>query len=94
MHRVNKGGGLYAALHSMGVFGADAPSTLRAVATQGQLSPGQMLDRYGIKSAGVRQVLHDYLLERAPSLDHTTLRGLAVTLGRLFGRDLAPIPFS
>ena len=31
------------ALHSMGVFGADAPSTLRAFATQGQLSPEQML---------------------------------------------------
>ena len=64
------------------------PSTLRAFATQGQLSPQQMLDRYGIECAPVRQMLNEYLLERAPSLDHTTLRGLALTLGRLFWADL------
>ncbi|MFN2496918.1 MAG: tyrosine-type recombinase/integrase [Pseudonocardiaceae bacterium] len=88
MRRTNRGGGLYGVLHAMGVFGADAPSTLRAFATQGQLSPDQMLDLYGIESAPVRAVLHDYLLERAPSVDHTTLRSLAATLGRLFWRDL------
>ena len=64
------------------------PPPLRAFATQGQLSPEQMLDRYGIECAPVRQLLNEYLLERAPSLDHTTLRGLAATLGRLFWRDL------
>ncbi len=51
MRRTNRGAGLYGALHSMGVFGADPPSTLRAFATQGQLSPQQMLDRYGIECA-------------------------------------------
>jgi integrase len=88
MRRTNKGGGLYAALHTMGVFGPEAPATLRAFATQGQLSPEQMLDRYGIACEPVRQMLNEYLLERAPSVDHTTLRGLAATLGRLFWRDL------
>ena len=88
MRRTNRGAGLYDALHSMGVFGADAPSTLRAFATQGQLSPEQMLQRFGIEYEPVRHLLNDYLLERAPSLDHTTLRGLAATLGRLFWRDL------
>jgi hypothetical protein len=88
MRRTNRGAGLYGVLHAMGVFGADAPSTLRAFATQGQLSPDQMLDLYDIQSTPVRTVLHDYLLERAPSVDHTTLRGLAYTLGRLFWRDL------
>jgi len=88
MRRTNRGGGLYGALHSMGVLGADAPSTLRAFATQGQLSPEQMLQRFGIECVAVRQLLNEYLLERAPSLDHTTLRGLAATLGRLFWRDL------
>jgi len=86
--RTNRGGGLYGVLHSMGVFGADAPSTLRAFATQGQLSPDQMLDLYGIECADVRQLLHDYLLERAQAVDHTTLRSMAATLGRLFWRDL------
>ncbi|MGH3709896.1 MAG: hypothetical protein ACRDQ9_16325 [Pseudonocardiaceae bacterium] len=88
MRRTNKGGGLYAALHTMGVFGPEAPCTLRAFATQGQLSPEQMLDRYGIACQPVRQMLTEYLLERAPSVDHTTLRNLAATLGRLFWRDL------
>jgi hypothetical protein len=88
MRRTNRGTGLYAAPHSMGALGADTPSTLRAFATQGQLSPEQMLDRYGIECAAVRQLLNEYLLERAPALDHTTLRGLAATLGRLFWRDL------
>ncbi|HXT43720.1 MAG TPA: site-specific integrase [Pseudonocardiaceae bacterium] len=88
MRRTNKGGGLYAALHTMGVFGPEAPGTLRAFATQGQLSPEQMLDRYGIACEPVRQMLNEYLLERAPSVDHTTLRSLAATLGRLFWRDL------
>ncbi len=77
MRRTNRGAGLYGVLHAMGVLGADAPSTLRAFATQGQLSPDQMLDLYGIESVTVRAVLNDYLLERAPSVDHTTLRGLA-----------------
>jgi integrase len=88
MRRTNRGQGLYGALHSMGVFGVDAPSTLRAFATQGQLSPEQMLQRFGIENTAVRQLLNEYLLERAPSLDHGTLRGLASTLGRLFWRDL------
>jgi integrase len=88
MRRTNRGAGLYDALHSMGVFGAGAPSTLRAFATQGQLSPGQMLQRFGIECEPVRHLLNEYLLERAPSLDHATLRSLAATLGRLFWRDL------
>jgi Phage integrase family len=88
MRRTNRGSCLYATLHSMGVLGADAPSTLRAFATQGQLSTEQMLQRFGIQCDAVRRLLNDYLLERAPALDHTTLRSLAATLGRLFWRDL------
>ena len=80
--------GFYQLLHAMGVFGPDAPSTLRAFATQGQLSPEQMLDRYGIECRPVRDLLVAYLQERQPMLDHTSLRGLAFTLGGLFWRDL------
>ena len=46
--RNNNGLGFYQLLHQMGVFGPQAPSTLRAFATQGQLSPAQMLEPYGI----------------------------------------------
>jgi integrase len=86
--RKNKGLGFYEHLHSMGVLGPDAPSTRRAFATQGQLSPAQMLERYNITNGPVRELLHAYLLERQPMLDHTSLRSLAFTLGRLFWRDL------
>src|SRR6266511_1243234 len=86
--RKNKGLGFYQLLHQMGVFGPHAPSTLRAFATQGQLSPAQMLAPYGIQCAPIRELILAYLHERHPMLDHTTLRSLAFTLGRLFWRDL------
>ena len=84
----NKGLGFYELLHQMGVFGPRAPSTLRAFATQGQRSPTQLLDQYGIQCVPIRDLLRVYLQERQPTLDHTTLRNLAFTLGRLFWRDL------
>jgi Phage integrase family len=86
--RKNKGLGFYQLLHQMGVFGPKAPSTLRAFATQGQLSPAQMLEPYAIECAPIRDLLLAYLHERQPTLDHTSLRSLASTLGRLFWRDL------
>ena len=86
--RKNKGLGFYQLLHQMGVFGPHAPSTLRAFATQGQLSPAQMLEPYGIQCVPIRDLILAYLHERRPTLDHTTLRSLAFTLGRLFWRDL------
>ena len=86
--RANKGMGFYQLLHSMGVFGPHAPSTFRAFATTGRHSPAQLIDRYGLRCRPVRDVLVDYLAERAPMLDHTTLRDLAASLGGLFWRDL------
>jgi hypothetical protein len=78
----------YRLLHQMGVFGTGVPSTLRAFVTTGQLSPEQMLEPYGIECLPVRDLLVSYLRERQPVLDHTSLRSLAFTLGRLFWRDL------
>jgi hypothetical protein len=78
----------YRLLHQMDVFGPEAPSTLRAFVTTGQLSPEQMLEPYGIEFAPMRELLVAYLRERQPVLDHTSLRNLAFTLGRLFWRDL------
>jgi hypothetical protein len=77
MQRTNRGGGLCNALHSMGVFGADAPSTLRAFATRGQLSPGQMLQRFGIEHEAVRRLLNEYLLRArtVPGPHHTARPG-------------------
>ena len=71
-----------------GVFGPQAPSTIRAFGTSGQLSPAQLIDRYQLRCRPVSDVLVAYLAERAPMLDHTTLRELAFSLGALFWRDL------
>ena len=86
--RANKGMGFYQLLHTMGVFGPEAPSTIRAFGTIGQLSPAQLIDRYAITCRPVRDLLVAYLQERQPGLDHTTLRNLAFNLGCLFWRDL------
>jgi integrase len=86
--RTNKALGFYELLHTMGAFGSQAPSTLRAFGTCGQFSPAQLIDRYSISCRPVRDLLVAYLQERQPALDHDSLRNLAFTLGRLFWRDL------
>ncbi len=86
--RKNRGMGFYQLLHTMGVFEPQAPSTIRAFGTRGQLSPAQLIDRYAITSRPVRDLLIAYLQERQPMLDHTTLHNLAFSLGALFWRDL------
>jgi Phage integrase family len=86
--RANKAMSFYQLLHQMDVFGPEAPSTIRAFATGGQLSPAQLIDRYAIACRPVRDLLVAYLRERQPMLDHTTLRNLAFHLGGLFWRDL------
>jgi integrase-like protein len=86
--RRNAGMGFYQLLHAMGIFGPDAPSTMRAFATTGRLSPAQLIDRYGIECRPIRDLLVAYLQERQPMLDHTSLAGLAAALGGLFWRDL------
>jgi hypothetical protein len=78
----------YQVLHAAGFLPADAPATSRAFRTQGQLTPGQLTDRYGIECQPVRDLLVDYLRERQPRLDYNSLRHLAHALGRLFWRDL------
>ena len=86
--RRNAAMGFYQLLHTMGVFGPGAPSRMRAFTTKGQLSPAQLIDRYGIECRPVRDLLVAYLQERQPTLDHTSLASLAAALGGLFWRDL------
>ncbi|MBV8347140.1 MAG: hypothetical protein JOZ49_06265, partial [Mycolicibacterium sp.] len=80
----------YQLLHAMGAFPDAAPSTVRAVSgqAQGQITVEQMIDRYDIACRPVRDVLVDYLRERQPSLDFTSLRALSFGLGKLFWKDL------
>ncbi len=78
----------YQLLHAMGVFPASAPATMRAFGARGQLTAAQLIGRYGIECAPVRDLLVEYLRERQPAVDYSTLENLALSLGKLFWRDL------
>ena len=55
---------------------------------RGQPSCEQLIDRYRIACRPVRDVLVDYLRERQPSVDFSSLQRLAYLLGKLFWADL------
>jgi integrase len=78
----------YALLKDTGVLPAGAPSRLRALRVEGRRSIAQIVDGYGIECRPVRDLLVEYFSERAPELDHTSLRSIARNLCRLFWRDL------
>src|SRR5258705_10385696 len=75
-------------LRELGVFEDEAPQRLRAVRTAGQLSPAELVDRYRLQCRPVRDLLVDYLAERQPALDYTSLKGLAYYLAQRFWADL------
>ena len=78
----------YALLKDTGVLPASAPTRFRALRIEGRRSIQQIVDKYGIECLPVRDLLVEYFTERAPELDHTSLRHIADTIGRLFWRDL------
>jgi integrase-like protein len=78
----------YALLHRLGVFGADAPESLRAVRAMGQRTPEELIDRYGLSCRPIRNLLVDYLRERQPALDYASLKSLSYYLGKCFWQDL------
>lgn len=78
----------YQLLHSTGLFGPDAPASIRVFNTAGQRSAEQLVDRYRIACRPVRDLLVDYLHERETRLDHATMRSLSATLANVFWRDL------
>ena len=90
-HRIGGNGPyFYQLLHAIGVFPSDAPPTVRMLnpGYQGQLTAAQLIDRYDLAFRPVRDLLVDYLRERQPSLDYTSLTRLAGHLGLLFWKDL------
>ena len=78
----------YRVLRTMNVFGPETPATLRELRTLGQRTPEQMINRYGLACQPIRDLLVDYLKERQPALDYTSLDSLANFLGSLFWADL------
>lgn len=64
-------GAFYRILHRAGLFGGDAPTTLRELrAAYGQRTPKKLIDRYQLACRPVRDLLVDYLRERQPGLDY------------------------
>ena len=78
----------YQLLRSHGVLGEDAPAAIEMFSGRGQPSCEQLIDRYRIACRPVRDVLVDYLRERQPSVDFSTLQRFAYLLGKLFWADL------
>ncbi|MGW3473603.1 tyrosine-type recombinase/integrase [Saccharopolyspora sp. NPDC000995] len=78
----------YALLAETGVFGPNAPMRLKAVMLPGQMTPAQLVDRHHVACRSVRDLLVDYLTERAAELDYTSLDALASNVVGLFWRDL------
>jgi hypothetical protein len=78
----------YRALHALGALGDGAPATLRELRTAGQRTPDELIDRYRLACRPIRDLLVDYLRERQPALDYTSLDALAYYLGYLFWADL------
>jgi integrase len=80
---------IYDILREIGVIGSDAPPTIRVFGTaSGQLTVEEMVDRRGIANQDVRDLLIEYLKERQPSLDHSSLIDAVYILAKLFWADL------
>jgi hypothetical protein len=79
-----------AALDHFDAPDSDKPrcSASRVLRLDGRRSVEQIVDAYGIECRPVRDLLVEYLTERSPELDHTSLRSVARNLCRLFWRDL------
>ena len=78
----------YRMLRELGIFGDEAPERLRAFRTAGQLTPDELVDRYELQCRPVRDLLVDYLRERQPAMDYTSLKNLAYYLAQRFWADL------
>jgi hypothetical protein len=78
----------YQLLRTHGVLGQHAPAAIEMFSGRGQPSCEQLIDRYRIACRPVRDVLVDYLRERQPSVDFSSLQRFAYLLGKLFWADL------
>ena len=87
-HRPGGRATCYRILCDIGAFGADAPSRLASLEHRRQLTCAQLVNRAGVKPGPIRDLLVDYLRERQPALDYTSLAALAYYLVTLFWADI------
>jgi hypothetical protein len=78
----------YRTLHQMGIFEPAAPGRLRELRSTGQRTPEELIDRFHLACRPIRDLLVDYLRERQPALDYSSLRSLSADLGNVFWKDL------
>ena len=78
----------YRSLSGLGILGDQAPGTLRELRTTGQRTPEELIDRYRLACRPVRDVLVDYLRERQPALDYTSLDALSYHLAKRSWADI------
>ncbi|MGW0874192.1 tyrosine-type recombinase/integrase [Streptomyces sp. NPDC002740] len=78
----------YRLLHQLGAFTPDAPHSLREVRSLGQRTPEELIDRYALTCLPIRDLLVDYLRERQPSLDYSSLKSLSYHLGKCFWQNI------
>jgi integrase len=94
VRRVHARGGqkkvdFYLRLRALGIFAEDAPATIRAFGlAQGQIGIEELVDRYPLRCAPVRDLIVDYLRERQPSLDYASLDAVSRTLAGLFWAEI------
>ena len=82
----------YQLLRAHGDLGPDAPAAIEVFSGRGQPGCEQRIDRFRIACRPVRDVLVDYLRERQPAVDFSTLQRLAYLLGKLFWARSGPGP--
>ena len=65
-----------------------APAAIQVFGGRGQPSCEELIDRYRLQCRPIRDLLVEYLRERQPTVDFSTLQNLAYQLGKLFWADL------
>lgn len=83
--------GAWEILHKTGHFPPGTAPTLRTFICNGQCTVEELVDRYGIKHQGVRQLLIDYLTRRRADTDYITADGLARHLAGHFWAKIEEI---
>ena len=78
----------YALLRQAGILPITTTPTIIAASRRGQLTVTEMVDQYELVCTPVRDLFVDYLYERAPWLDYSSLRQLSTKLIQLFWKDL------
>ncbi len=80
------GEALWRALHELEII--TGPARLKAAMRRGQLTVEELVDRHQLTCRPVRDLIVDYLRERAPAMDYGSLSNLTHWLAELFWGDL------